>query len=479
MLRALGPWTGPDLDKEYAALSGWVPGDVIEGQVYHNTNDKAGTIIFIVLGTGPSERILECKVLACEDGYYDWYVFESGEVQNPGFYRVANGSQDDEINQINGKAVTTIFTWRVLNSNGLDPDLSVVRWLSGKRLENVSVSILECIQTVKTKASEPTPERGETARAAVPLLGARPVETPGDVAQELAKLRLDTKTGDDEPGKERRRKKGERKRGRALEPGAPKEPELGRALEPDFAKEPEQRTPEPKPRKSAFEEAYPEVFDPRGRSRTRRREEHPKKPKGETFKSRAAFQSDKKADNAHKATAKNNKKRTKKKKERTKKRARRRATAKHSDGSSGSRETSGTSSTSEESESSGQLFQLAASPDSGKANQTRLVDWARAYPGRLAAAQLQSMQDKVRGGEAAWDVTDTPASAKSYYLRMLEMGAAQGSMRSLREMTTLCTILDHLALGRTRQAADTVAQRLKAVEMACADGTGRERSTWS
>ena len=68
MLRALGPWTGPDLDKEYAALSGWVPGDVIEGQVYHNTNDEAGTIIVIVLGTGPSERILECKVLACEDG---------------------------------------------------------------------------------------------------------------------------------------------------------------------------------------------------------------------------------------------------------------------------------------------------------------------------------------------------------------------------------------------------------------------------
>ena len=103
-------------------------------------------------------------------------------------------------------------------------------------------------------------------------------------------------------------------------------------------------------------------------------------------------------------------------------------------------------------------------------SEPRLVDWAKAHPGRLAAAQLQSMRDSVGEGAAAWDVTDTPASAKSYYLRVLKMGVAQGSVRNLREMTTLCAILDHLAFGRTRQAADTVAQRLKAVEMACADG---------
>ena len=71
MLRALGPWTGPDIDKECASLSGWHPGGVIEGQVYLNTNDEAGTVLLTVLRTGPSERILECKVLACEDGYYD------------------------------------------------------------------------------------------------------------------------------------------------------------------------------------------------------------------------------------------------------------------------------------------------------------------------------------------------------------------------------------------------------------------------
>ena len=62
MLRALGPWTGPDIDKDYAGNTCWRPGDVIEGQVFHNTNDAAGTIVLVVVGTGPTERTLECRL---------------------------------------------------------------------------------------------------------------------------------------------------------------------------------------------------------------------------------------------------------------------------------------------------------------------------------------------------------------------------------------------------------------------------------
>ena len=86
MLRAQNPWTGPEIDKEYAGIACWRPGDVIEGQVFHNTNEGAGTVVMVVLGTGPNDRTLECKVLACEDDYYNWYVFESGDIRNPGFY---------------------------------------------------------------------------------------------------------------------------------------------------------------------------------------------------------------------------------------------------------------------------------------------------------------------------------------------------------------------------------------------------------
>ena len=63
ILRALGPWTGPDIDKEHACLAGLRPGDMIEGEMFHNTNDEAGTVVLVVSGTGPSERILECKVI--------------------------------------------------------------------------------------------------------------------------------------------------------------------------------------------------------------------------------------------------------------------------------------------------------------------------------------------------------------------------------------------------------------------------------
>ena len=80
------------------------------------------------------------------------------------------------------------------------------------------------------------------------------------------------------------------------------------------------------------------------------------------------------------------------------------------------------------------------------------------------------MEDRVgRDGEAArWAADATPASAKSYFLRVLK--AASGSIRNARELETLCVILDHLALGRFREAADVVAMRMKAVEMAAKDG---------
>ena len=38
-------------------------------------------------------------------------------------------------------------------------------------------------------------------------------------------------------------------------------------------------------------------------------------------------------------------------------------------------------------------------------------------------------------------------------------------------MHTIAVILDHLALGRTRSAADVCAQRLKALELASTSGT--------
>ena len=43
--------------------------------------------------------------------------------------------------------------------------------------------------------------------------------------------------------------------------------------------------------------------------------------------------------------------------------------------------------------------------------------------------------------------------------------------RNQRELSTLSSVLDHLALGRYKQAADVVAARLKAVETANREGS--------
>ena len=72
-----------------------------------------------------------------------------------------------------------------------------------------------------------------------------------------------------------------------------------------------------------------------------------------------------------------------------------------------------------------------------------------------------------RDGEAGtWDRGAMPASAKSYYYRVLQVAHQQGGRRNLREMLTLCTVLDHLAKKRYGAAGDVLSQRLKAVEAA-------------
>ena len=82
------------------------------------------------------------------------------------------------------------------------------------------------------------------------------------------------------------------------------------------------------------------------------------------------------------------------------------------------------------------------------------------------------MEDRVgRDGEAkVWETLAMPAAAKSYYLRVLRP-EHHGSKRNVREMQTLCALLDHLALGRTGQAADIAMQRLKALEVAAQTGS--------
>ena len=86
-----GPWTDPKVDAGYARKHLPTENQVLEVELWHNGSSPAGKGLLIVLAKIPDERILQCRVLAVEDPYYEWWVFESNETDNPGLYRFAGG----------------------------------------------------------------------------------------------------------------------------------------------------------------------------------------------------------------------------------------------------------------------------------------------------------------------------------------------------------------------------------------------------
>ena len=86
---------------------------------------------------------------------------------------------------------------------------------------------------------------------------------------------------------------------------------------------------------------------------------------------------------------------------------------------------------------------------------------------------LRRMKKQVgEDGEKLEKTNTAPAVAKQYDHRVLKhlAGPKGYNVRNQREMTTLCVMLDHLALGRYQRASDVAAARLKSVERANREG---------
>ena len=107
---------------------------------------------------------------------------------------------------------------------------------------------------------------------------------------------------------------------------------------------------------------------------------------------------------------------------------------------------------------------------STKSSQKKLLAYTNQYPGRLASRMLLKMEHATARGVEGPDRqrgSRTPAVALNHILTILlpNLGVKAG-VRSTRELKTLGTILDHLAMGSPSKAADVVTQRIKAVERA-------------
>ena len=195
---------------------------------------------------------------------------------------------------------------------------------------------------------------------------------------------------------------------------------------------------------------------------TPEREEKPEKPEKRTGDSLGGFMTTpaKLKSGKEAKTSDKKKKKDSKKKKKSKKDKKRR------------KETTSSSSSSTSSSSSSSVFRVTHK-GADKASQARALKWAEDHPGRTARRLLRTMHDTVgEEGESSRSKGPPPACAKQYDLRVFkrETGPQGINARNQREMSTLCWVLDHLAMGRYHQAADVVAGRIKSLETGNKEG---------
>eukprot|EP00435_Cladocopium_sp_Y103_P020627 s2315_g5.t1 len=115
-----------------------------------------------------------------------------------------------------------------------------------------------------------------------------------------------------------------------------------------------------------------------------------------------------------------------------------------------------------------------APADRQASSQLKLTRYAQKMPGRLAGRMLQKMlKESAHGsvGAASKERNPTPSSAVHYLMTVLfPQLSTKLNLRSQRELKTLCTALDMLAVKQPAHAADVLTQRVKAVERATLDG---------
>ena len=107
-------------------------------------------------------------------------------------------------------------------------------------------------------------------------------------------------------------------------------------------------------------------------------------------------------------------------------------------------------------------------------SQLRLVQYSKKMPGRLASRLLLKMQQEgardFRGAMQRVEQKTPPAATHYLQTMMLPQLGAKMNLRTLRELKTLCTALDTLAVSKPAQAADILGQRIKALERATTEG---------
>eukprot|EP00971_Amphidinium_carterae_P334072 6469154-Amphidinium_carterae.2 len=125
---------------------------------------------------------------------------------------------------------------------------------------------------------------------------------------------------------------------------------------------------------------------------------------------------------------------------------------------------------SSENDTSGDEQDFRTAPSSMSRQQV-LTEYSQRFPGRLASRLLAKMAG-MAGREEGAKITGRNRHVAQAYLQGVLMPTHREVLttRNLREMRTLCQALDLMSDRRYGEAADLLAQRLKAVEKATIDG---------
>eukprot|EP00438_Fugacium_kawagutii_P032819 Skav214752 [mRNA] locus=scaffold983:202851:205260:- [translate_table: standard] len=113
---------------------------------------------------------------------------------------------------------------------------------------------------------------------------------------------------------------------------------------------------------------------------------------------------------------------------------------------------------------------------SATSHHLKLVRYAKRNPGRLAARLLRKMKQATgcAGGaetNSLLEKDELHPVAHMYFLAVMTPGLRdKWSQRTQRELKIATTILDLLVLGKGQEAADVIAQRIKALEKSAQDG---------
>ena len=429
-----GPWVSLKSDPEFAVITRWTEGSVIEIKCVDDDGKHMGNAL-LVTESRLRTRLFCCYLVAASDKDYNtWMRTEDGH-PNPGYYRQGIGTIEDKDIKYRKENVVLVKEWRhICQSNGL-MDLGAIKWIPKNKIASHTKVIIERMETLLEKKQKEPRERSKTPPDRNRKKSKTPPRDRGSRATLLTGPRHDSEGFQDELD--------------ALRKSVERDPRGAHKVRSRSERG------EQVPKRAGPERAKVEVRS--GHSKEKR-----SRSPGRQVPKRAKVEDDEKDE--YDDAPKDPRKRSvssdegqKKKKKKKKKGKRNRSCS-----SSGS--------------SSGSVFQDASTSNGHTSSQAKLMSWASRHPGRLMAQALQRMEDRVgRDGEAKnWSPMALPAAAKSYFLRVLK--AENGTKRNLRELQTICAVIDHIAQKRYMEAGDVLMQRLKALELAMHSGNWERAS---